>query len=261
MVVGVVVAVAVVAIPLPWHAAEALLEVDMPRADMLAAATLEPGMPEVGMLAMPEAVTPEVLMLGVATRGVATLEPASRQMVLDGTARTSHAPAARIVRGPAPMGVAEIGTVTTTGTTATAIGKIRMANGVGGTGTNGVIPAIMLSSSATLAFPGGGVGAGAPGPVGVGAVTRMGMDITATRIPTMAAVVILTTVTAMDPVTATAMDTAPSTNLSTAVAASPELPNFSGDCHALVITADPLTESLGQKRDAQFRRTSRSTAT
>lgn len=97
---------------------------------------------------------------------------------------------------------------------------------------------------------GGGVGAG----VLVG-VTHMDMDITATAIPTTAAVVIPTMATA----TGTAMDTEPSTNLSTAAAANPELRSCSGGWHGLVITMDPLTESSAHKRGAQSGRTSKST--
>lgn len=146
--------------------------------------------------------------------------------------------------------------VTTTGTAAAVIGETTMANGVGGTGTDGVIPTIMWSSSAILAFLGGGVGAGAHGQAGAGDIRT---DITAMAILTTAAGVIPTMVTAMGMVMAT--DTAQSTSLSTVAAANPELLNCSGDCHALVITADPLTESLGHRRDVQSGRTNKTTAT
>ena len=126
--------------------------------------------------------------------------------------------------------------------------------------TGGVIPVRMWCSSAILAFPGGGVGAGARGQVTDG-VTHMDMedmDITATATPTTAAVVIPTMGTATV-TTDTAMDTQPSTNLSTAVAANPESLSCNGGCHGLVITMDPLTESSGHKRGAQSGRTSKST--
>jgi hypothetical protein len=83
-----------------------------------------------------------------------------------------------------------------------AIGGIRTANGVGGMATNGVMPSLMLSSLAILAFRGGGVGAGVHGRAGdiLMDITAMVIRTTATR--TMATVMaMVTTVT----VTGTAM--------------------------------------------------------
>ena len=247
---------AVAAIPLRWHAAEALLEVDMPQAAMLMVAILE-----------------VATLLAVATLAVAILEahmPAvamagqeGERMAL-GVAETSPAPAPRIVPETLAIGVAEIGTGAITGTAAAVTGEIRMGGGVGGMATDSFTPGLTLFSSVILAFPGGGVGAGARGQVGDG-VTRMDMedmDITVMTIPTTAAVVIPTMATAMGTVMATTdteMDMERSTNLSTEVAANPESPSCNGGCHGLVITMDPLTESSGHKPGAQSGRTSKST--
>lgn len=214
------------------HGAEALLEVVM-----LPGAILALVMPVVAILAL--------VMLGVA---ILALEWGL--MALDRVEGTSPARVRRLVIGAGAI----TGTAATTGTAALVIGEIRMANGDGGTGTGGVIPAIMWSSLAILAFPGGGVGAGARGPAGV-EVIRTDMDITATEI--------LITVATVIPIMGTATDTAPSTNisLSTEAAANPELPSCSGDWHALVITTGPLMEFSDHKRGAQFVRTSSNTAT
>ena len=248
-------AVAVVATPLQWHAAEALLEVDMRRADMLGG--LSGGMLPMLAVGIPVGPMLEVHMPAVAMPGQ------EWGRIAFGVAGTSPAPAPRIVPGTVAIGVAEIGTAgigagAIIGTAAAVTGEIRMANGDGGMGTGGVIPGLMWFSSVILAFPGGGVGAGAHGQVTDG-VTHMDMedmDITVMTIPTTAAVVTPTTVTAT---TDTAMDTEPSTNLSTAVAANPESPSCNSGCHGLVITTDPLTESSGHKRGAQSGRTSKST--
>jgi hypothetical protein len=202
---------------------------------MLALAILAPVMLEVAILAL--------VMLGVA---ILALEWGL--MALDGVAGTSPAPVRRLVIGAGAI----TGTAATTGTAALVIGEITMVNGGGGTGTGGVIPAIMWSSLAILAFPGGGVGAGARGPAGAGVIP---MDITGTAILTTAAMII--------PIMVTATDTVPSTStsLSTEAAANPELPSCRGDWDALVITTGPLTEFSGHKRGAQFVRTSRNTAT
>ena len=238
---GAVVAAAV--IPLQHHGAEAMLEVVMLAPVMLEVAILAPVMLEVAILAL---VMPEVAILALVMPGVVIPALEWGLIALDRVAGTSPAAVRRLV-----IGVGAItGTVATTGTAALVIGEIRMANGGGGTGTGGVIPAIMWSSLAILAFPGGGVGAGARGPAGV-----IPMDITGTAILTTAAMII--------PIMVTATDTVPSTStsLSTEAAANPELPSCRGDWHALVITTGPLTEFSDHKRGAQFVRTSRNTAT
>ena len=106
-------------------------------------------------------------------------------MALDGMAETGTAPEHGIVIGPARTSTALVAT-----------GETGTADGVGGMATDGGIPGIMWSLLAIMAFPGGGVGAGVHGLTGEAAgATRM--DITATVIPTTAAMVILTMVTAM----------------------------------------------------------------
>ena len=163
-----------------------------------------------------------------------------------GTAEIGTAPTvigAAATTGMARIGVATIGTAT---------GKIRTADGVGGTATSGVIPAITSCSLAILAFRGGGAGAGA-----LGQAVGAGEDI-----PTVTtATVILTTVAATDTAMVTATDTAPSTSLSTGVAANPESPSCNGGCHGLVITVDPSMESWDHKRGVQSGRTSKNTVT
>ncbi len=218
--------VAVAAISLQHHAAEALPEVAMPEVAMP-----EGDIPQVAT-AMPEGDMP----------GVGTLGLEWGRMALDRAPETRSARAPQIV----------IGTATTTGTMPAVIGEIRMANGVGGMATGGFIPGRMSCSLAILAFPGGGVGAGARGPAGDGAAA-IRMDITATAILTTAAMVTRIMVTAMD--------TVPSTSLSMETAANPEWRSCSSDSHALVITKDPLTESSGHKRSAQSARTNRRMAT
>src|ERR1044071_6458570 len=88
------------------------------------------------------------------------------------------------VIGVVATGMAETGAVTGMD----AIGGIRTANGVGGMATNGVMPGLMLSSLAILAFRGGGVGAGVHGRAGdiLMDITAMAIRTTATR--TMATV-------------------------------------------------------------------------
>ena len=153
-----------------------------------------------------------------------------------------------VIGAAATTGMARIGVATT----GTATGKIRTADGVGGTATGGVIPAITSCSLAILAFRGGGAGAGALGQAAGAGDTRT--VITAT--------VILTTVAAMATrTTVTATDTAPSTSLTTEIAADPESPSCNGGCHGLVITVDPSTESWGRKHGAQSGRTSKNTVT
>lgn len=235
----------VVVIPRRDHAVEALPEAAFLGVVMLA-------MREADILAVPMF---EVDMAVTPTPEVAILGP-EWGLMESGTAGTLRARTPRVETGTAGIGAgATTGTVTTPGTAAAVTGKIRTANGDGGMGTSGVIPGITSSSLATLAFPGGGAGAGVPGPAGAG-VIRTVTDIMVTAIPTMAATVIHTT--------ATEMDTARSISRimgSTETAANPELPSYSGDCPALVITMGPSTGSLGQKRGEQFRPTSRSTAT
>ena len=99
-------------------------------------------------------------ILALVMLGVAILALEWGLMALVRLAGTSPALVRRLVIGAGAI----TGTAATTGTAALVIGEIRMANGDGGTGTGGVIPAIMWSSLAILAFPGGGVGAGARGP-------------------------------------------------------------------------------------------------
>jgi hypothetical protein len=208
--------------------------------DHTVAALLGAGMPVVATLDM----------LAVAILAVAILEVAIPAVLMPGVEWDG------MLVGMARTGTAGIGADVITGTAAAVTGKIRMGDGDGGMGTNGVIHGLMWCSLATLAFPGGGVGAGVRGPAGAG-IIRTGTDITATAI--------LTTGTATH-TTATEMDTARSTSTDstedgTETAANPELPSCSGDWHALVITTDPSMESSGQKRGGQSRLTSRSTAT
>jgi hypothetical protein len=218
-----------------WDAAAALLEADMHREHTVEAAIIrglewDPMPPDITAVTLPVTALPLVIGTGLI--------------------------------GVAEIGTAAIGVVTTIGTAAVAIGKTRTENGVGGTGTDGVIPITMSCSLATLAFPGGGAGAGARGQVGAGdtAITAMATHITvATAILTT--VMGMATGTVTRTVMATEMDTAPNTNLAMAIAANPELPSYSGDCREPAITADPLTGYLGHKRGAQFERTSRLTVT
>jgi len=174
-------------------------------------------------------------------------------MALDGAVATGTALERGIVTGTA---------LAATGTAPVVTGEIRTADGVGGMATDLSMRGTTSSSSEALAFPGGGVGDGVHGLAGDGAgATRM--DITATVIPTTAAMVLLTMVMAMDTAASTNLstDTVASPSLSTEMAASPESPNYNAGCNVLVITTDPLTESWGHKRGAQSGRTNRNTAT
>jgi len=167
-------------------------------------------------------------------------EPAIGTDPAIGTAPTVIGAAA--TTGMARIGVATIGTAT---------GKIRTADGVGGTATGGVIPAITSCSLAVLAFRGGGAGAGALGQaVGAGDIHTV-----------TTATVILTTVAATATAIVTATDMAPSTSLSTGVAANPESPSCNGGCHVLAIIMDPLTECLGRRLVVQSGITNNNTAT
>jgi hypothetical protein len=219
---------AAAAIPLRHHAAEALLEVDMPQGDM-----------------------PEVAMLGLEwgrleLDGTALIGPARGTMAAIGTA-----PTMAVIGAAETTGMVVIGRVTTTGTAATVIGEIPMANGVGGTATGGVIPGTTWCSLAILAFRGGGVGAGALGQ-GAGAADTGDTPTVITATVTATAMAM-----AMDMAT----DTAPNTSLSTEIAANPESPSCNGGCHGLATTVDPSTESSGRKRGAQSGRTSKNMAT
>ena len=165
----------------------------------------------------------------------------------------------------ARVGAVLIGTVPAIGAAAigTVIGEIRTVDGVGGTVIGGVFPGTTSCSLAALAFRGGGAGAGVLGQAGAGAGAAAGVVTvtTATTLTTVAATAI--------PITAMAMDTEPSTSLhtvslstvSTETAANPESPSCSGGCHALDITMDPSTESLGRRLAAQSGITSKHTAT
>ena len=140
-------AVAVVATPLQWHAAEALLEVDMRRADML----------EGGMLPMLAVGIPVGPMLEVHMPAVA-MPGQEWGRIAFGVAGTSPAPAPRIVPGTVAIGVAEIGTAgigagAIIGTAAAVTGEIRMANGDGGMGTGGVIPRTNVVFIGDFGFP------------------------------------------------------------------------------------------------------------
>ena len=107
------------------------------------------------------------------------------RLALDGMAATGTALEHGIVIGTARTSTALVAT-----------GETGTADGVGGMAADGGIPGIMWSLLAIMVFRGGGVGAGVHGLTGEAAgVTRM--DITATAIPTTAAMVILTMVTAM----------------------------------------------------------------
>jgi hypothetical protein len=209
------------AITLRDHAAEALLEVDMPQWD-----------------------TPAVAMLGLEWG----------RLELDGTVLTGPARGTVAAIGTAPT-MAVIGTVAITGmaiigvaTTGTAIIGI-------------IIIAMMWSSSVALAFRiGGGGGLRGAGTTAIHtAIILMAMvaptgTVTAVTRMVMATGIIMDT--AME-----ATDTAPSTSLATETAANPESPSCNSGCHGLAITVDPSTESWGRKRGAQSGRTSKTTIT
>ena len=196
---------AAAAITLRHHAAEALLEVDMPQGDM-----------------------PGVAMLGLEW-GRLELDGA----VLTGPARGTvaaigRAPTMAVIGAVAITGVAEIGTaiigimgiiIMTMMWSSSAASAFR-GGGVGdpaGAGTTAIPTAIILM--ATVARTGT-----------VTAVTRMVM---ATGIIMDTAMVMATEAT----------DTAPSINLATETAANPESPSCNSGCHGLAITVDPSTES------------------
>ena len=77
-----------------------------------------------------------------------------------------------------------------------------MADGVGGMATDGVSPGLMLSSSAVLAFRGGGAGAGVHG-AGAGVHRRAGDGRDILLDPTAMAMRTATDLTAMAPRTVT----------------------------------------------------------
>ena len=119
-----------------------------------------------------------------------------------------------------------------------------------------IIMAMMWSSSAALAFRGGGAG----GLRGAG-TTAIHIAIILMAMVAPTATVTAAMVMATGIIMATATDTAPSISLTTETAADPESPSCNGGCHALVITMDPSTESWGRKRGAQSGLTSKTTIT
>jgi hypothetical protein len=221
--------VAAAAITLRDHAAEALLEVDMPQGDM-------PGVD-----------TPAVDMPGVAILGLEW-----GRLELDGAGLTGPARGTVAAIGTAPT-MAVIGAIAITGVAEIGTGII----GIMGI----IIMAMMWSSSAALAFPGGGAG----GLRGAGttaihtAIILMAM-VAPTGTVTAVTSMVMATGIIMD-MAMEATDTAPSTSLATETAANPESPSCNGGCHGLAITVDPSTESWGRKRGVQSGRTSKTTMT
>ena len=217
---------AAAAITAECHAAEALLEVDMPQGD-----------------------TPAVAMLGLEWG----------RLELDGTVLTGPARGTVAAIGTAPTMVV-IGTVAITGmaiigvaTTGTAI--------IGIMGI--IIMAMMWSSSAASAFRTGGAGGlrGAGTTAIHTAIILMAM-VAPTVTGTVTAVTRMVMATGIIRDTAMeATDTAPSTSLATETAANPESPSGNSGCHGLAITVDPSTESWGRKRGAQSGRTNKTTMT
>ena len=221
---------AAAAVTLREHAAEALLEVDIPKGEM----------PGVDM--------PEVAMVGLEWG----------RLELDGTALTGPARGTVAAIGTAPT-MAVIGAVAITGMAITGTATIGTAI-IGITGI--IIMAMMWSSSAALAFRIGGAG----GLRGAGttaihtAIILMAM-VAPTGTVTAVTSMVMATGIIMDMAMVTATDTEPSTSPATETAASPESPSCNGGCHGLAITVDPSTESWGRKRGAQSGRTSKTTMT
>ena len=124
-----------------------------------------------------------------------------------------------------------------------------------------IIMAMMWSSSAALAFRGGGAG----GLRGAGTTAiRTAIILMAMVAPTGTVTAVTSMVMATGIIMDTAMeatDTAPSTSLATETAANPESPSCNSGCRGLAITVDPSTESWGRKRGAQSGRTSKTTIT
>jgi hypothetical protein len=223
--------VAAAAITLRHHAAEALLEVDMPQGDM-------PGVD-----------TPAVDMPGVAMLGLEW-----GRLELDGAVLTGPAIGTVVAIGTAPT-MAVIGAVAITGMAITGTATIGTAI-IGIMGI--IIMAMMWSSSAASAFRGGGAGdlRGAGTTAIHTAIILMAM-VAPTGTVTAVTSMVMATGIIMD----TATDTAPSTSLTTEIAADPESPSCNGGCRGLVIIVDPSTESWGRKRGAQSGRTSKTTIT
>jgi hypothetical protein len=221
--VAVVVAAAVVT--LREHAAEALLEVDMPPGDM----------PGVDTPAVDMVDTPAVDMHGVVMLGLEW-----GPLELDGTALTGPAIGTVAAIGTAPT-MAVIGTAVTTG-----MAIIGMATtGTAIIGIMGIIiMGMMWSSSAALAFRTGGVG----GLRGAGTTAIHTAIILMVMVAPTGTVTAVVTRMVMDTgiITDMAMeatDTAPSSSLTTETPADPESPSCNSGCHAPAITTDPLTES------------------
>ena len=223
--------VAAAAITLRHHAAEALLEVDMPQGDI----------PGVG--------TPAVDMPGVALLGLEWGRLELDGAVLTGPARgTVVATVAAI--GTVPTGMAVMGAVAITG-----VAEIGTAI-IGIMGI--IIMAMMWSLSAALAFRGGGVG----GLRGAGTTAiHIAIILMAMVAPTGTVTAVTSMVMATGIIMDTATDMAPSTSLATETAANPESPSCNGGCHGLAITVDPSTESWARKRGVQSGRTSKTTMT
>jgi hypothetical protein len=159
-----------------------------------------------------------------------------------------------VVTGKAGTGMAETGAANGMVT----IGGIRTANGVGGMATGGVIPDLVLSSLAILAFRGGGVGAGVHGRAAGDILT--GTTAMATRTPAtvMAAMAMVTTVTVTATVTAMA---AKALTANTALPLGPEWLSYSADSPVPAIIAGQSMESWGLRRGGQFEPTSKITDT
>jgi hypothetical protein len=155
-----------------------------------------------------------------------------------------------VVTGKAGTGMAETGAANGMVT----IGGIRTANGVGGMATSGVIPDLVLSSLAILAFRGGGVGAGVHGRAAGDTLT--GTTAMATRTPAtvMAAMAMVTTAT----VTAMA---AKALTANTALPLGPEWLSYSADSPVPAIIAGQSMEFWGLRRGGQFEPTSKITDT
>jgi hypothetical protein len=155
-----------------------------------------------------------------------------------------------VVTGKAGTGMAETGAANGMVT----IGGIRTVNGVGGMATGGVIPDLVLSSLAILAFRGGGVGAGVHGRAAGDILT--GTTAMATRTPAtvMAAMAMVTTAT----VTAMA---AKALTANTALPLGPEWLSYSADSPVPAIIAGQSMESWGLRRGGQFEPTSKITDT
>src|SRR6058998_1336360 len=167
--------------------------------------------------------------------------------------RPSHG-AVQEISGPLTIDASSTTASSTTASSTTA--SSTTGSSTSGSSTTG----LALSSSATSAFHGGGVGAHP----GAGAAIRTDIMVMVTRLATATVPRTVTVMaTAMEAINTATMGTAimGTEIVDTAIAADPEWLSYSAGSLAPAITTVPLTASWDRRRDEQSERTNRTTGT